>query len=80
MSLVFEVSHFQDSHLANLYVCALFLKCMQTTVKAQAYVCVGLGCRLADGVMVPRFLQKSAEAFHNFMEISRKAISERIIK
>lgn len=35
---------------------------------------------MADGVMVPIFLQKSAEAFHNFVQINRKAISECIIR
>lgn len=78
--LAFGASRSQGSHLANLYVCALFLKCTQTTAKAWAYVCVGLGCRLADGAMAPRFLQKSTEAFHHFMEINRKAIFECIIK
>lgn len=78
--LAFGASRSQGSHLANLYVCALFLKCTQTPAKAWAYVCVGLGCRLADGAMAPRFLQKSTEAFHHFMEINRKAISECIIK
>jgi len=78
--LVLELLVFEALTLQILYVCALFLKRIQTTVKAWAYVCLGLGCRLADGVMVPRSLQKSSEALHHFMEINRKAISECIVK
>lgn len=71
---------FQVSHLANLSVCALFLKCVQTIGKVWAYVCVGLGCVVADGIMVPTFLQKSAEGFRIFMQINRKANSECFVR
>lgn len=55
-------------------------KCVQTIGKVWAYVCVGLGCVVADGMVVPTFLQKSDEAFRIFMQINRKANSECFVR